>query len=255
MFVRANELSGYKLEALDGAIGHVKDFYFEDNNWTVRYLVAETGDWLADRGVLLSPYALNGIKEKEKEIPVYLTKKQIEGSPSLETDRPVSAQWEAHYYPYYNWQGYWSGPSVWGNASYPAGTKEGWKETQRRSGTEDPHLRSAKAVTGYAIEATDGSIGHVSDFVIDDQSWGIRYLVVSTGNWWPSKKILVSVGWVKKISWDQSSVQVDLTREAIKLAPAFEEGDLLTRDYEQRLHKHYNQAGYWEEELTPAGVR
>jgi len=254
MLVRANELSGYKLEALDGAIGHVKDFYFEDDSWTVRYLVAETGGWLSDRGVLLSPYALNGIKQNEKEIPVYLTKKQIEGSPSLKTDRPVSAQWEARYYPYYNWQGYWSGPLVWGNASFPAETKAGWQEVQRRSGTEDPHLRSTKSVTGYSIEATDGSIGHVTDFVIDDATWGVRYLIASTGNWWPSKKILISVGWIKRIGWEDSSVHVDLTREAIKLAPPFEESDLVTREYEQLLYKHYNLDGYWVEERIPAGV-
>ena len=250
MLVQANDLRGYKLQALDGELGHVKDFYFEDDNWTVRYLVAETGTWLADRGVLISPYALDATKEDEKVIPVFLTKKQIEGSPAIETDRPVSAQWEAHYYPYYNWPGYWAGPS-----GHPTGAMAGWQESQRRTGTEDPHLRSTKAVTGYSIETTDGEIGHVSDFVIDEETWAIRYLVVDTGNWWPSKKILVSVGWVKSLNWNESSVHVDLTRAAIKLAPAFEEKDLLTRDYEEKLHHHYNREGYWAAELTPAGVR
>jgi len=255
MLIQANELSGYKLQAVDGEIGHVKEFYFEDNSWVIRYLVAETGNWLADRGVLISPYALDAPKQTEKILPVLLNKKQIEGSPSLDTDRPVSAQWESHYYPYYDWPGYWSGPSVWANSQYPSAVKGGWTESGHRKGTEDPHLRSTKTVTGYAIEATDGSIGHVTDFVIDDQTWAIRYLVVATNNWWPGKKVLVSVGWIKNISWDESEVRVGLTREAIKLAPAYEESELLTRDYEERLHGHYNRLGYWVEELVPAGVR
>jgi len=255
MLRQANELSGYKLEAMDGAIGTVKEFYFEDNTWAVRYLVAETGDWLTDRGVLISPYALDTPNKASKLIPVFLTKKQIEGSPSLDSDRPVSGQFETNYYPYYNWPAYWGGSAMWGNISHPSGALDGWSEASREREDEDPHLRSTHVVTGYDIEALDGHIGHISDFVIDDETWAIRYLVVDTGNWWPGKKVLLSVQWITGVSWEKSHVEMRLTRDEIKLAPEYSEDELVTRDYEEKLHRFYNRKGYWAEELAHTSVR
>ncbi|MEO8053096.1 MAG: PRC-barrel domain-containing protein, partial [Acidobacteriota bacterium] len=109
MLRKAKDLSGYKLAASDGEIGKVKEFYFDDQSWTVRYLVADTGGWLSGRQVLISPYALDPANEGRNVIPVDLTKHQIEKSPSLDSNKPVSRQYELEYYPYYGWPGYWGG--------------------------------------------------------------------------------------------------------------------------------------------------
>src|ERR1022692_4296351 len=142
MLSKAKTLEGYKLDSLDGEIGKVKEFYFDDRHWTIRYLVAETGTWLADRQVLISPYALIAVNKEEQNIVVDLTKKQIEDSPSLDSDKPVSHQFEQAYYGYYGLPMYWSGAYAWGNYSYPVRDRDQWKKPAKNEKAWDPHLRS-----------------------------------------------------------------------------------------------------------------
>ena len=250
MLDKAKTLTGYRIEGLDGEIGKIKEFYFDDHHWAVRYLVADTGPWLTGRKVLISPYALRAVTREKKQIAIDLTKKQIEGSPSLDTDKPVSKQFETDYYGYYGWPLYWGGPYMWGSYSYIARDREQSRSTNPGGKAWDPHLRSTHDVSGYHVQAADGEIGHVDDFIIDDQTWAIRYLVVDTRNWWPGKKVLVSPQWIERVSWDQSKVFVNLSRDAIKKSPEYSEESLLTRDYETRLHGHYNRKGYWIEEAA-----
>jgi hypothetical protein len=130
--------------------------------------------------------------------------------------------------------------------------REKWRASTQGGQRWDHHLRSTHAVTGYHIQATDGEIGHVEDFIIDDETWTIRYLLVNTLNWWPGKKVLVSPLWIDRVSWGESKVFVNLSRETIKHSPEYTEEFLLTRDYEDELHRHYNRRGYWIDELTVA---
>ena len=250
MLSKAKTLTDYKLESLDGEIGKVKEFYFDDRHWTIRYLVADTGNWLTGRQVLISPYALNGVIKSEKHLSVDLTKKQIKDSPSLNSDKPVSSQFEESYYEYYGWPMYWSGPNMWGTYHYIERNREKWGKFNRGEKAWDRHLRSTHAVSGYHIQALDGEIGHVEDFIIDDETWAIRYLVVGTRNWWPGKRVLVSPQWIERVSWNESKVFVNLDRETIKQSPEYTEESLLTRDYEIGLHRHYNRKGYWVDELV-----
>jgi len=249
MLNKAKTLKGYKLDSRDGEIGKVKEFYFDDHHWTIRYLVADTGNWLTGRQVLISPYALIAVIKEEEHITIDLTKKQIENSPPLDADKPVSRQFEDAYYGYYGWPDYWGDTYMWG--SYPYIERDGkkWKESaQAEKASWDPHLRSTYDVSGHHIQATDGEIGHVDDFVIDDETWAIRYLIIDTQNWWPGKKVLVSPQWIERVSWKESKVFVGLSRETIKQSPEYTEEALLTRDYETRLHQHYNRQGYWIDE-------
>ena len=250
MLNKAKTLTGYKLESLDGEIGKVKEFYFDDQHWAIRYLVADTGNWLTGRQVLISPHALLAVSEREEHITIDLTKKQIEDSPSLNSDKPVSRQFEETYYGYYGWPAYWGGPYMWGSLSYPLIARDGkkWKESTQNGKTWDPHLRSTHDVSGHNVQATDGEIGHVDDFIIDDETWAIRYLIIDTRNWWPGKKVLVSPLWIERVSWSESKVFVNLSREIIKQSPEYTEESLLTRDYETGLHGHYNRQGYWVDE-------
>jgi uncharacterized protein YrrD len=250
MLNKAKTLKGYKLHSLDGDIGKVKEFYFDDQHWVIRYLVADTGSWLTGRQVLISPYAMVAVNKEEQYITINLTKKQIEDSPSLDSDKPVSRQFEETYYEYYGWPMYWDGSYMWGSYPYIVRDPEKWSESTQSTKAWDPHLRSTHDVSGHDIQATDGEIGHVEDFIIDDETWAIRYLIIDTRNWWPGEKVLVSPKWIDHVSWNESKVFVNLSRETIKQSPEYTDESLLTRDYETELHRRYNRQGYWVDELA-----
>jgi hypothetical protein len=204
---------------LDGDIGHVKDFYFDDKTWAVRYLVANTGSWLRGRLVLLSPHAFSRFDQARKILLINLSRKQIENSPSIESHKPVSRQFEEEYYRYYGWPGYWQGGGVWGMGSFPVSAPPPTPKNRRHHGhnqRDDIHLRSTRAVTGYHIQATDGAIGDVSGFMVDGRSWAIRELVVETSHWYAGKKILLLPENIDRISYENSTVFVNLTKEDIR---------------------------------------
>ncbi|HTH50056.1 MAG TPA: PRC-barrel domain-containing protein [Candidatus Limnocylindria bacterium] len=245
MLIKASTLKGYKLHCLDGELGAVREFYFDDQHWTIRYLVANTGSWLTGRQVLISPYALVAVLKADEQIAVNLTKKQIEESPLLNSDQPVSKQFEESYYGYYGWPMYWGGPFVWGASPSLVRNPEMWPEGNQGGKAWDPHLRSTHAVHGYHIQALDGELGHVEDFIIEDETWSIRYLVVATRNWWPGKKVLISPDWIERVSWTDQKVFANLSREAIRHSPEYTADSLITREYETGLFGHYQQQGYW----------
>lgn len=252
MLLKANALKGFKLDCLDGEIGSVREFYFDDQHWTIRYLVADTGGWLNGRMVLISPYALLGAVKENEAIAVNLTQQQIQESPSWDSDKPVSRQFEVDYHGYYGWPMYWGGPLMWGAYPYLVRDPENWSAPEETEHSWDPHLRSTDAVTGHDIQATDGDIGHVVDFIIDDENWAIRYLVVDTGHWWPGKKVLVSPVWIERVSWSELKVFVKLNREAVKASPEYTDEALVTREYESGLFRHYGSDGYWSHEKEQA---
>jgi len=248
MLIKAKTLKGYTLDSLDGEIGKVKEFYFDDQHWTVRYLVADTGNWLTGRQVLISPYVMASANTEEEHVTIDLTKKQIEDSPSLDSDKPVSRQFEVVYNGYYGLPTYWDGHYMWGSHPYIERDRKMWRKATHGEKPWDPHLRSMQEVSGYTIQAADGEIGHIEDFIIDDETWAIRYFIIATRNWWPGKKVLISTKWIERVSWGESKVFVNLSRETIKQSPEYTEESLLTREYETRLHRHYNRREYWGEE-------
>lgn len=243
MLREAGKLNKCKLGAVDGEIGKVKDFYFDDRFWTVRYLVADTGNWLTGRLVLISPYAVASVEEDDKIIGTRLTMQQIEDSPAPEADLPVSRQFEMQYHDYYRWPYYWYGPYAW--AMYPNPVPVVEPVTAEEKESWDSHLRSVDEVEGYRVGALDDHIGHISDFIIDDESWAIRYLVIDTRDWLPGKHVLLSPGWTTDVDWASRTVTVDLTADAIKHAPEYDRDTPITRDYEVKLFSHYALEGYW----------
>lgn len=252
MLNQVKTFTGAKLRCRDGDIGSVRDFYFDDRHWAIRYLAADTGHWLRERQVLIAPYALSAVVGDTSHIAVDLTMQQIEDSPSLEGDQLISRQFEKAYYGYYQWPSYWGGPHRWGYSSHIVNDREQWKSADTDGDEWDPHLRSTSDVRGYRIRAADDDIGRVDDFIIEDETWAIRYLVIDTGNWWSGKKVLVSPRWIERISWSESLVYLDLSPEAIKQSPEYTEASLVTRDYETRLYRHYERQGYWVEERDVA---
>jgi uncharacterized protein YrrD len=261
MLRTAKSLEGYELRARDGTIGSVKDIYFDDEKWRVRYLVVATGSWLTGRSVLIAAAALTARDWDKRALVVDLTKEQVRESPSVDTNRPVSRQQEEELHRYYAWPYYWTAPlvSVGYVAPIPPETapaaaaardssrlpepgearRNAADDTSRSAQRGDPHLRSAHAVRGQHIEAADGSIGHVADFLIEDSTWDVRFLLVDTRNWLPGKKVIVSPARIRDIDWLRSTVRIDLTRDAIQSGPEFDESRPVSADYIDRLEAHY----------------
>jgi uncharacterized protein YrrD len=219
MLQNIKNIYGAKLTASDGEIGHVKDFYFDDKTWVIRYLVADTGSWMAGRLVLLTPHIFGKWDLYGMTLHVSLRKEQIENSPSIEAHKPVSRQYEIDYYRYYGWPNYWDGGAMWGSGEYPslvAPSIDEFLSTQRHHHRDDRHLQSTQAVTGYQIQAIDGEIGTVSGFVVDDKSWAIRELAVETGHWYSGNQILIAPDEIERVSYEDSSVFVKLTKADIQ---------------------------------------
>jgi uncharacterized protein YrrD len=217
-----NNLIGYNLEATDGEIGKVEEFYFNDETWTIRYMVVKTGGWLSGRKVLISPDAVLKDSWQKESLPVNLTKEQVSSSPEIDTDKPVSRQQESELYGHYNWRPYWGsgfyagGGGMWNILNeYPIIDEEITVETGVHS-ADDPHLRSTHAVTGYHIHARDGEIGHVKDFIVDDQTWQILFFVIDTHNWMGGKKVLIPVQHIKELQWENSKIVTDMSVDAVK---------------------------------------
>ncbi len=230
MQINLNNLIGYNLEAKDGNIGKVEDFYFEDTTWVIRYLIVKTGNWFLYRKVLIAPQAIVKRNAAPGVFPVNLSKEQIRTSPDIDTDKPVSLQQDIELYGHYAWQryggsGFYAGGSAAAMDNVPFIDEKIIKEADpddKRS-DDDLHLRSTKKIMRYHIRTTDGDFGHVSDFILNDAGWQILYLVVDTHNWFDGKKFLIDTRTIKEIQWENSKVIVNISTDEIKDCPVFDE--------------------------------
>ena len=246
MLRNLQKIVGYHLGATDGIFGKVREFYFDADHWTIRYVVADTGGRLAPNQVLISPFAVEENNDSLKTLRLRLTSEQVKKSPPIGSDQPISREFEMSYYQYYGWPMYWYGPALWGPGPYPV--VEGlWPDPLLELETPphtNPHLRSTAQVLHYHIHASDGDIGHVEDYILDDESWSIRYLEVATRNWLPGKKVLLPISWIKEARWEDGKVYVDTTRHVIKDAPEYRPGFEVSSDYEKQLQEYCNREGH-----------
>ncbi len=225
MLRHTKDVKGSKLNLIDGELGKIKDFYFDDQVWTIRYLVADTGKFLPGREVLISPVSLGTIDEKNKTIKVNLTKEMVERSPSVISEGSLLRRDEVILSEHYNWPMYWEEITI---------------EVE-----EDIHLRSTKEVTGYRIEAIDGEIGAIGNFVIDDLSWTVRYMVVDIKKILPSRKVLLALDWIERIDEVEKKIVVNVTKDRIKSAPQYKPETSINRIIETELFDHYKKEYYW----------
>jgi uncharacterized protein YrrD len=251
MLCKLDDLHDFAIHASDGTIGHIKDFYFDDHTWVVRYFVVETGNWLSSRKVLISPMGTGRPDWKGKAIPASITMDQVRNSPDIDTDQPVSRQHEGEFLDYYVYPFYWAGPGLWGAGNYPTtqlmampefvstpavilpvfdevqppadATLTGAQDTQHL----DPNLRSAEIVEGYRIHATDGEIGHVQGLLFDDETWEIQHLIVNTSSWWLGHQVLIAPQSINGVNWFDGTVSISLTREQFKHAPHYDPESLM----------------------------
>jgi len=280
MLLSVRDLESFTIGATDGDIGSVHDVYFDDQSWTIRYLVVDTGTWLPGRRVLISPMSVREASWSAQRLVVGLTKAQVENSPEVDTGGPISRQYEDQLVRHYGLDPYWFGPYRWGAVPYPFGPaptdlrptvgepeamgalrREGLQNVgpehveerhlrEERAG--DAGLRSAREAIGYYIQAADDEIGHVEDFLVDTHTWAIRYMVVDTANWLPGKKVVIAPEWIEMVSWSDSQVHVGMTREQIRNAPEYDPARPIEREHELRLHEHYGRRTYWDEDTDRA---
>lgn len=234
MYRCINEIIGYPLMAQDGEIGHCADFLFEDRPWIIRYLVADTGNVLHRTKVLIPLIELDKPNEPDRLFHVDLTKKQIEESPPLSEDEPVSRQHERISYLYFGWPAYWAEDDLENTVSTGSGVARKVEQAPGNDAKES-RLRSVREVTGYHVDAADGKAGKVSDFIIDDNIWAIRYLVVDIQNGLTNKKILLAPDWVNTVDWLNRVVKIDLSVDGIKNCPEFNPIEPLGADLESMV--------------------
>ncbi|MEP7157646.1 MAG: PRC-barrel domain-containing protein [Betaproteobacteria bacterium] len=237
--VSIGHLTSRAMHAEDGLVGHVRAAFFDDQTWMVRYLTIEAGSWLSGREVLIPPSAIQDPVGNAANVLVALTLQQIRACPVIDIHQPVSRQHELEFLHYFL-------------PRYDE-TRDTRVSSVARTLPEDDessmagHLRSTAKVDGYEVRASDGTIGHIVDFIIDCDSWAIRYLVVNTRNWWPlGRRVLIATGWIHHIHWASRTIDVQLTREQVRNSPVFEEALAIDRSYEKHLHASYNREGYWD---------
>lgn len=247
MLRTVKSLEGLAIDATDGRIGKVRNVYFDDETWVVRYFVVGTSEWLGCREVLISRCSISQPDWTRGALPTKISKQQVKDSPSIDTHKPVSRQFEKSFLGYYGYPYYWGASDCWAGGYYPADYLDG-ASVSGYSGCKgsvatpvaehgDTHLRSCNEVKGYHLKASDGEIGHVQGFLMDDSTWSIRYLIAATSNWWGGHQFLLSPDWIEKVSWCDSDVVVSLDRHAIKGSPAYDpDGPCPTRDEEKRIY-------------------
>ena len=243
------DLERYDVSANDGDVGRVVNFLFEDERWAIRYLVVDTGVFFRSRRVLVSPISFRQADWLTHRFHLALTMASIKASPSVDVDKPVCRQNEHDQALHYGYPFYWGYLGLWGQGPSPELLAAGAKLEARAPDSDKPndvHLRSANEVLRYHVHASDGDMGHIDDFIIDDQTWEVRYLVIQTSHLWFGKRVLVSPGWAGRISWEGKAVYVDLTREAIKKCPTWDPSTPINREYEVRLYDYYGRPAYWE---------
>lgn len=252
MIHNEKKIHGYKINATDDELGKTDAFLFDDENWTIRYLVADTRTWLPGKTVLISPISITAVNHEEEQVSVQLTKDQVKDSPDID-ENVVTRKQEQRLNEFYGWGHYWVGPGVWGPAMYqPHLLREdlGRQASETVADLEESHLRTTSEVQNYEIHATDGRIGHVESFLIDDETWKIRYIIVDTKNWLPGKKVLVAPAWINKVKFDEKSVHVAIEKEAVKNAPEYDHDAPISRAYEEKLYNAYGKSPYWEEQTS-----
>ena len=231
------EILGWSVEASDGRIGWVRDVYLEDRHWTIRHVVVDTLHGLGGRRVLLPPQAIEHVDRARRVLQTPLTGHQVSLGPSSDLDRPVSGQHGLDLGRYYRFPSY--------VVSVGAAVVLAPAILDRTlDAHHDRHLRSVRAIRGYHVHATDGDVGRAADFLLENAAWEIGHMVVSVGLWWPTRTVLVPVGWIAEVSWGAGTVEVSLPAEVIRLAPEYDTAVGVGPQYEERLEGYYGPAPF-----------
>lgn len=252
-FRSTNSLIGDKVETKNGEVcGKCRDFVFDQKNWTIRYVVVDTGGFLSHNEVILSPFVFENPEFGffREHMPTVLSKEWIEASPPVDSNAPISREYEAELARHYRYPIYWTGAGLWGIGSYPVAEipdpEEKARHEEKMGEIADNRLRSCKEISGYEVYADSEEIGVVDDFIVQTGTWQIRYFVVDTARWLPGKKVVLSPDWAKEISWKDRRVNMsDMARIEVECAPPVDLSVGVNRDYEGQLYDYYGRRRYW----------
>ncbi|HET9241284.1 MAG TPA: hypothetical protein VFO10_28725 [Oligoflexus sp.] len=259
MLYRASALIKIGVQAVDRGAGIIKDLYFDDRAWKIRYCVVDTGSWLSGRQVLISPEALTALDAEAGAFQSKLTEEQIKNSPGADTEKTVSRQYEEYLSSYYGWSPYWSTPQavssfpgIYTYPPYPAGIsrtldllssatpKSPSEEGQSYPGqAEESHLRSFLEVKSYGLRALDGDLGHVEDLLIDAADWSVTHVIVDTRTWWPGGEVVVDRGMIQAINWEDRVMMVAMVRDEVKEAPPYSRDLSLSESFQTKVSQYY----------------
>ena len=248
----------FTLLSADGEVGRVTDAIFDDESWTIRYFVVKTGSWLSGRRVVVAPEAIKAVDDEADTLVSSLDRKVIAKSPEIDLDQPISLAQAIELHTYYNWPFFWDVVSdeALGTGNLAAVplvdsvdemAKEAAEEMETQGGVGERNLRSFKEVVGYRIQARDGEIGQVKDFILEERTWNIFYMVVDTGGLLSEKDVILSPSWVERVDWDNKLIWMDLKRETVRNSPLIEDDLPIDRSFETKLYDHYHKNKYWEE--------
>ena len=231
-----NTLTKFGIHATDGDIGQCKDVLFDDQDFVIRYFVADTHKWLPlGRKVVLSPISLTEVNDTEEKLYVSMTKDALKESPSIDDHKPLSREYEEILFKYFGYGYYWTGPGAWGDFSHPTELVDQQSMQDDMDSLEskpENHLRSCDEVNGYDISAQGEDTGHVCDFVIDKRNWAIQLFIIDTRNWLPGgKKIALAPALIKDIDWSTHKIHVDVSHDDLMALPEVDDDRLDDADY------------------------
>lgn len=253
------EITGYTLQETDDVIGTCKDFLFDDALWVIRYMVADTGTWFKHHEVLITPTSMEQPDWRTERIPVNLSRKQIEESPPLDAHAPLSREYEITYHEHFEIPFYWLGadfregiPNKDGAVEpvedLPIDDLEDQADEQQPSDIEEGSLRRAIEIMTYGVIASDGDVGRVEDLIVDDTNWVIQHLIIDTGNIIPGKKIMLDTSCIESVSWEEATLQLDLTKTEIEQSRVYDATEPVNREHEVRLYDYHGRPRYWEKD-------
>ncbi len=247
-----HDILGYKLDAKDDEFGRVKDFLFDDDHWTVRYLVADTGRWIPKRKVLISPAVLDKPDWEGKDFPVNLTREEIEQQPDLGEAHVVTRNDEWKWYAAYGYPYYYMPDSAfaWGIGAIPVSIFEidRMKAAEQSSPPDELKkriFRSLRQIHGYSITSGHDALGTVDDLVMDDETWTIRYIKVDAHPLDAERMLLLAPQWLDAADWQAGTLNCRIPRDEVYSSPGFHPDRAIERSYEHELHAYYREPAYW----------
>lgn len=237
-----NEIMRFQLLGIDKKIGRCKDFLFDDKLWVIRYIVADSKEWLSkDRKVLISTISLREPYWEQYQFPLDLTRSKIENSPLLGEHQKISHQYETELFEYYGYAYYWMNEGLWRTSPSPMPLVETQlSKDNSKIKSEDWHLRSTDEVKKFKIYTTDQQVAHIDDFILNDDNWTISYIVIDTRLWVPGgRKVLISHKCIDAVNWADCSITVNVNAQKIIENPLFDLERFIDPDYESQLRKYY----------------
>ncbi|MDG5786492.1 PRC-barrel domain-containing protein [Evansella sp. AB-P1] len=245
LFHLSNWLKSFSVVGNDGGFGTVDNVLFDEDKWTIRYLVVKAGLWFTNERLYISPASIEEIDIKSEMIRLNISRDQAAKAPII-GDEPISRKQEREFSSYYQFSPYWLGGKVWGGVVLARDLLDFDQPVQEVEDNEDePKIHVANDVIGYELAAQEDTFGKIEDLLFEEESYVIRYFVVDTKKILPGKKVLISTEWISHVDWVSGRVEVTITKEQVEKSPEYLPGQPLTREIEEALFEYYDKEKYW----------